>query len=220
MFYLVLLVDTLKCAHPTPKPWMRRWREKRGPGRAHCPWAGPSGRWSWWPWSWGLSQSFQENRCEVQMELWYIISVISCFVLIFVWHLCDICVIFCVILCDIWWHVVILWLLLQKLQLTTSKHLYPRAAKYLMVSQTQLIKCCCSTSDKLQAGEFDRIFSNHLEKEMLIRSFPGSVKVRNFRHPGRSDISCHCFVWSSALFVPHPETIDEIRDWGNTSHRR
>lgn len=40
----------------------------------------------------------------------------------------------------------------------------------------------------LKAGEFDRIFSNHLEKEILIRSFPGSVKVRNFRHPGRSDM--------------------------------
>ena len=35
-----------------------------------------------------------------------------------------------------------------------------------------------------EAEEFDRIFSNHLEEEILIRSLPGSVKVRNFRHPG------------------------------------
>lgn len=53
-----------------------------------------------------------------------------------------------------------------------------------------------------EAGEFDRIFSNHLEKEILIRSFPGSVKVRNFRHPGKVFITNNrlCF-YSNVLGV-------------------
>eukprot|EP00435_Cladocopium_sp_Y103_P072912 s597_g41.t1 len=53
-----------------------------------------------------------------------------------------------------------------------------------------------------QAGEFDRIFSNHLEEEILIRSLPGSVKVRNFRHPGKVFITNNrlCF-YSNVLGV-------------------
>ena len=38
-------------------------------------------------------------------------------------------------------------------------------------------------SSSFQAKEFDRIF-DHEEEEILIRSLTGSVKVRNFRHPG------------------------------------
>eukprot|EP00435_Cladocopium_sp_Y103_P064114 s86_g25.t1 len=53
-----------------------------------------------------------------------------------------------------------------------------------------------------QASEFNRIFSNHLEKEILIWSFPGSVKVRKFRHPGKIFITNNrlCF-YSNILGV-------------------
>ena len=46
-----------------------------------------------------------------------------------------------------------------------------------------------------QAKEFDRIF-DHEEEEILIRSLTGSVKVRNFRHPGGSGGSHLMDLWA------------------------